>query len=454
MQSVDRERRVGGEGDVGLVRHQTVFGAELFEGARTRSDLAGHRQPPDQFEQRRAPVERGGRPRLTPRRRGDRGKLGRSEWREHRAERVELLVERAVLADRRVRVIAGDGRLQHPIVVGAVPQTEVRATVRHIEAQRSPCTQQLLDRAPGARSRAHVVPLAPVVEPAAPQLAAHERITLATQRHRGRDAGAEGERRHGTRNAAVVDHVARDAVGGREHLDDPAAAQSVTQVGEVGGVAAEGSVLVLDLDGDDRTAVRGLQGHESWDELVVPGVHGGEEAGIARAQSGDAPRQPERDAAVGPLGADVGTGPQEHIEADISGEADEPLDVAPAVETPVALDALVEVPGDVGVDRVRAHRGEAAQPVLPLVGMHPEVVDRAGEDAVGDTVAEDLPLAPRQGRCVVRRRGGRGIDDDGGPAGSRGEKVRHSAPSTSVCVHIIASHYSSPPDFPPIDRYH
>ena len=376
------------------------------------------------------------------------------ERREHRPQRVELLVERSVFADGGIRVVAGDGGLQHPVVIRPVPEAEVRSTVRHVQAHGSACGEQFLDRPSGARGGAHMVPLAPVVEPAAPQLAAHERIPLTTQLHGPGHAGAERERRHGTGNAAVLDHVARDAVGGREHLDHPATAEPLAQVRQVGGIAAERTVFVLDLDRDDRAAVRGLERDEPGDQLVVPGVDRGEEAGIAGAQRRDAPREPGRDAAVGPLGADVGTGPEEHVQADVPGEADEALDVAPPVEAHVALDALVEVPGDIRVDSVRAHRGESAQAVLPLVGMHPEVVDRAREDAVGDAVAEDLPVAPGQGGRADRRRGGRGIDGNGRAVESRGEKVRHSAPSTSVCVHIIASHDSPPPGFTPIDRYH
>ena len=63
----------------------------------------------------------------------------------------------------------------------------------------------------------------------------------------------------------------------------------------------------------------------------------------------------------------------------------------------LALDALVEVPRDVGVDGVRAHRRKPSQSVLPLVGVDAEVMHCAGQDAVRFAVAKDLAVAPGEG---------------------------------------------------------
>ena len=314
-------------------------------------------------------------------------------------------------------------------MIRAVPQAEVGAPVRHVEADRAALVEELADRPAHAVRRAHVVPLAPVIEPAAPELAAHERLPVPTQGGRHRHPGAERERRHRARHAPVRDHVRGDPVRRRQHLHHAPSPEPVTQVGEVGGVAAERSVLVLDLDRHDRPAVRRLQGHEPREQRVVPGVDGGEERGIAGPQRRDPAGEPEGQPAVRPLRADVGARPQEDVEADLSGQPHEALDVLPAVEADVPFDPLVEVPGDVGVDRVRAHRSEPAQAVLPLVGVHAEVVDRPRQDAVRHTVAEDLPIAPGQGGSAgdsgISRRG----DGGGGAVGSRGEKVGHCTPS-------------------------
>ena len=42
----------------------------------------------------------------------------------------------------------------------------------------------------------------------------------------------------------------------------------------------------------------------------------------------------------------------------------------------------MEVPRDVGVNRVGSHGFEAAEPVLPQVGVDTEVVDGSSEDAI------------------------------------------------------------------------
>ncbi len=83
-----------------------------------------------------------------------------------------------------------------------------------------------------------------------------------------------------------------------------------------------------------------------------------------------------------------------------------------------------------------------AQAVLPLVGMHPEVVDRAREDAVGDAVAEDLPVAPGQGGRADRRRGGRGIDGNG-RAGRKAEARRSGIALQARVFAVTLSHHTT-----------
>ena len=57
------------------------------------------------------------------------------------------------------------------------------------------------------------------------------------------------------------------------------------------------------------------------------------------------------------------------------------------------LARLVRVPGDVGLDRVQAHQPRLADAVSPLVGVHPEVVQRTRQDAVGSAVEEEVVVA-------------------------------------------------------------
>src|SRR5690349_19511991 len=126
-------------------------------------------------------MQGGGRRGLSTRRGGNRRQPTRMERREQGAQGVELLVEGAVLADRRIRVVARHGRLQHPVVIRTVPEPEVRAAMSHVQTDRSAGSQELVDGPPGAGGGSHMVPLTPMIEPSAPQLAAHERIATAAQ---------------------------------------------------------------------------------------------------------------------------------------------------------------------------------------------------------------------------------------------------------------------------------
>ena len=89
----------------------------------------------------------------------------------------------------------------------------------------------------------------------------------------------------------------------------------------------------------------------------------------------------------------------------------------PSKRGALVLAGLMEVPRDVGVDGVEPEIGEPADPVPPEVGVDAEVVQRAGEDAVRPTVAEELTIGERQDRgirspdAVVARRRPAGLLD-------------------------------------------
>src|SRR5699024_4424438 len=97
------------------------------------------------------------------------------------AQGVELGAQRTSLADGCVGVVAGDGRLDGLAVVGARPQPEVGASVGHVDADGAAGGEEFVDGADHALGGADVVVLAPVVEPAAPQLGAHQRAGGVTQ---------------------------------------------------------------------------------------------------------------------------------------------------------------------------------------------------------------------------------------------------------------------------------
>lgn len=184
------------------------------------------------------------------------------------------------------------------------------------------------------------------------------------------------------------------------------------------------AVLVLDLDGDHRPAPAGEQGAQDWDQLVEPGVHGGQIAvvGAAQPQPGVG-QQPCGEAAELPLGADVGAGSHDHVQVEPGGGAQEAGDICLSGEVGLPGSRLVQIPGDVGLDGVDAHGTQPQQPVLPQFGVDTEVVDGGGDDLVGASGAQEAALGHGQfgggtGRCHSCSQGVGGVDRGGLVGGS------------------------------------
>ena len=92
----------------------------------------------------------------------------------------------------------------------------------------------------------------------------------------------------------------------------------------------------------------------------------------------------------------------------------------------------VRVPGDVGLDRVEAHQPRLADAVRPLVRVHPEVVDRTGEDAVRLAVEQEVVLADGRsghGQEIL-------VVDMGGRSGSRAGARRPDRPVSYLAVTV------------------
>ncbi len=111
------------------------------------------------------------------------------------AEGVELLREVAGFGDGCVVVVARDHGQVPAGVVRAGRESEVRAAVRHVDVHRGPGRQQPVEVCGAVCERRGVVLLAPVIEPAAPELHAHQRsfgLVLAQRREAFFDPAAEG----------------------------------------------------------------------------------------------------------------------------------------------------------------------------------------------------------------------------------------------------------------------
>lgn len=311
------------------------------------------------------------------------------------AEGVVLGAGVAGLGEGGVVVVGGDDRGVALVVVGAVGEAEVGAAVEHVDVDGGAGGQQLVEVGGGARRVPDVVLLAPVVEPADPELRAHQRPFghVGPQRlQRLLDPAAEGGGGQDAGQAAGGQVVAgARLVAGEEQFLDAPCTQRLVDVLEVRGVVAVRPVLVLHLDGDDRAVVRGHVRQQRGQQDVEVAVEGVGEAGVAGAQPDVGVRgQPGGQAAAVPLGADVRAGAQQDVQALGAGEPQIAGQVEQAVEDERAVRVgLVEVPGDVRLHGVEAHQPGLAQPVGPQVGVDAEVVHRAGDDPERLTVQEE-----------------------------------------------------------------
>ena len=114
--------------------------------------------------------------------------------------------------------------------------------------------------------------------------------------------------------------------------------------------------------------------------------------------------EPRGKAAEFPLGAGVGAGTEDDVEAFLLGFADELGDVEVAGEVVDAGARLVGVPEDVGGDGVEAHGFGHAETVAPVGAGNAGVVHFAGDDAEGLAVEEELAVGGAEGVGLSARR--------------------------------------------------
>ncbi len=324
----------------------------------------------------------------------------RSVLRDHVAHRPVLLRRVAGLIERRVVVIARDDREIGPLVVRTVGESEVRTAVEHVDVDRRTTLEQLVEAACGLLDRREVVVAPPVVEPAVPELRAHQRAGRLVPAQGVEALGRAGAERPGPvqlGDAAVLEHVVGRLVDrrqGHRDADPPVDGDELAQVRLVGAVRA---VLVLDLHQDDRAAAIDLSRHQDWRELLEVGGDGRHVARLVLAHPGDAvAEQPRRQAAVGPLRADVRSGPHDRVHALRGHGVEERREVEVAREVELVLPGRVRVPGDVRLDGVQTHLTGLADPVRPEIWMDAEVVDRAGQDPERLAVQQEVVLADRE----------------------------------------------------------
>ena len=125
-------------------------------------------------------------------------------------------------------------------------------------------------------------------------------------------------------------------------------------IGIAAGVVAVAAVLVLHLHGEDGTAIGTQQGLYQFEYLQKVRPQPAQKPGIAAPQGDAVLEQPGGQSAQVPLGADVGAGPQDHIQPQFLGGFDVFHQIQPPGEVKFSLFALMEVPAAVGFQGIEA----------------------------------------------------------------------------------------------------
>ncbi len=307
--------------------------------------------------------------------------------------------------------------------------------MQHVEADRIFAFQHPFQAVEQGLGRHGFVQLAIGVVPAAPKF----RAEIGAVRPR---FGAQGEFLFGDRLGAEIDAadhaghrtlcVELGRIGGIEQSVEAGVAQGLLLRQQIGLVAAEGAVFVLDLRQHDRPAAVDLQRRQFLAQPLQPALHWLEIARIERAR-GDVRRreQPGGQAAAVPFGADIGPGTQIDQKAFFLGQADIGGDVEIAREIVVAGRGFVRVPEDVGGQGVQTQRLQLLQAVAPRGARDARIVHLAGQELERLAVQNELVV-----RHPEARRGGQGRDN--GAQGADSGQAQASGQKGASCGHGVS----------------
>ena len=142
------------------------------------------------------------------------------------------------------------------------------------------------------------------------------------------------------------------------------------------------SVFVFDLHHQHRPAARDLQGRKARDQFVEIAVDRRQIRAVHAAQTESRLfQQPPGQPAHFPFRADVGAGPQDHVQSQPLRQPRKGGEVPFVLPFKNAFLRLMQVPGDIGFHRIESAGAQLRKPVFPIVPGHAEIMDCAGQDA-------------------------------------------------------------------------
>ena len=196
----------------------------------------------------------------------------------------------------------------------------------------------------------------PVVEPAAPELAAHQRCVRACFlqiRELGVDVGACPEINRPKQVVQAVELERRTPVAlEQRHVREDGSPHNVADVGDVFLIRRVGTVFVLHLHHDDVSAARHLQVGQLLAHLVHINLHTFQEIGVAGTQFHIPLQQPPRQSAHLPFGTGIGSRPQDDIHPVFLRQLAETCHIVVSLEIKLVRLLLMKIPKSVDTNGV------------------------------------------------------------------------------------------------------
>ena len=279
---------------------------------------------------------------------------------------------------------------------------EAGASVRHVEREADAFGEHFVDAGDHIAGRACLVSGAPLVKPAAPELAAHAgsvRAQLAEPSELLIDIRA-GSEVHCPRQ--IVERVLFEVRGPvaleESHLVAVDTAEAVTDFGHVWLVLAVGAILVLHLNHNDGSTVLNRERFELFAHFFLKNFDPLHEVRVEIAQLDVFfSQKPPRQASHLPFGADVWSGTDNDVHAELARDATELRHVQIACKVEFSLGLLVDVPEYVDADSVHAEGFAHPDAMLPILAWDSRIVELCGFDDDRLSVEEESTFASGEG---------------------------------------------------------
>ena len=190
--------------------------------------------------------------------------------------------------------------------------------------------------------------------------------------------------------AETVFHLGR-RVAGEERDIEPGIQQGLANIAHVFGILAVKAIFILRLHHQNRAAMGDLLAPEHAADFLEVGFYGIDISGIARTQfNAVILEQPPRRTAHLPFGAGIRAGPENDPQPFFLGNLAKLGVVRLAGPDELAGLRLVQIPEQVGADRIEAHGLGEAEPLAPVFLGHAGGVDFAAADLEALAIQQEI----------------------------------------------------------------